>query len=338
MFKFIARRFLETIPVIVGVSILVFALVRLIPGDPAITLLGERASEENVAEIRARLGLNRSIPEQYFIWVGNLLRGDLGRTIQGNKLVIEEITSRFPATVELSVSAIILATLIGVPIGIISAVYRNSIFDTISMIFALIGVSIPVFVLGLLLIYFVGLQLDWLPFIGRLETRVFSIEVANPTGLFLIDSLREGDIPAFFDALAHLILPSITLMTIPLAIIARITRSAMLEVLTQDYIRTARSKGLAERTVINRHALRNALLPIITVIGLQLGALLSGAVLTETIFSWPGIGSWLFDSILGRDYPIVQSVTLLIALIYVMANFFVDVIYTVVDPRVRHSG
>jgi peptide/nickel transport system permease protein len=338
MFKFIARRFLETIPVIIGVSILVFALVRLIPGDPAITLLGERASEENVAEIRARLGLDRSIPEQYLIWVGNLLRGDLGRTIQGNKPVIEEINSRFPATVELSLSAIILATLIGVPIGIISAVYRNSIFDTISMIFALIGVSIPVFVLGLLLIYFVGLQLDWFPFIGRLETREFSIDVANPTGLFLIDSLREGDIPAFFDALAHLILPSITLMTIPLAIIARITRSAMLEVLNQDYIRTARSKGLAEHTVINRHALRNALLPIITVIGLQLGALLSGAVLTETIFAWPGIGSWLFDSILGRDYPIVQSVTLLVALIYVMANFFVDVIYTVVDPRVRHSG
>jgi peptide/nickel transport system permease protein len=334
MFKFLFKRILETLPVIIGVSILVFALVRLIPGDPAITLLGERASAENIAVIRERLGLNKSLPEQYFIWVGGLLQGDFGRSIRGNLPVFDEIRSRFPATIELSLSALFLATIIGIPIGIISAIRRNSWFDTSSMMFALFGVSIPVFVLGLLLIYFVGVILDWFPFVGRIDS---GFDIPRTTGLYLVDTLLAGNLEAFQNVLSHLVLPSITLMTIPLAIIARITRSAMLEVLNQDYIRTARSKGLKERIVINKHALRNALLPIVTVIGLQLGSLLSGAVLTETIFAWPGIGKWLFDNITGRDYPIIQGVTLLIALVYVVANLAVDVLYTVVDPRVRHS-
>lgn len=334
MGKIIFRRLLETLPVIIGVSVLVFALIRLIPGDPAITMLGERATPEAVELIRERLGLNRSVPEQYLIWVGNMLRGDLGRAIRGNSPVATEIANRFPATVELSIVALFLATIIGVPVGITSAVNRNSFFDTLSMLFALLGVSIPIFVLGLLLMFFFGVNLGWLPFGGRIAS---GIPIETITGLMLVDSLLTGNWQAFQSALAHIILPAVTLMTIPLAIIARITRSSMLEVLNQDYIRTARSKGLSEISVINRHALRNALLPIVTVVGLQLGTLLSGAVLTETIYSWPGIGKWLFDAISGRDYPIIQSVTLLIASIYVFANLAVDILYTFIDPRVRNA-
>lgn len=334
MGQYIIRRLFESIPVVVGVSILVFLLVHFIPGDPATVLLGERASEENVEALKERLGLNRSLPEQYFIWIGNIAQGDLGNTVRGNIPVANEIRARFPATMELALVALTFATILGVPMGIFSAIRRNSWFDTTTMLGALFGVSIPIFVLGLLLIFIVGVELGWLPFVGRLD---FSVDLKRITGMHTVDAILTGNFKAFENALGHLILPAITLMTIPLAVIARITRSAMLEVLNQDYIRTARAKGLPEGTVIRLHALRNALLPVVTIIGLQLGALLSGAVLTETIFSWPGIGKWLFDSIVARDYPIVQSVTLMIALIYVLANLFVDVLYTVVDPRVRAS-
>ncbi|GAB4512778.1 MAG: ABC transporter permease subunit [Anaerolineae bacterium] len=334
MGKYIIRRSLEAVPVIIGVSILVFLLVHLIPGDPAVAILGERATEESIQEVRERLGLNRPLPEQYLIWVGNILQGDLGNTVRGNIPIANEISSRFPATIELSVFALLIATVIGVPVGIFSAIRRNSWFDTLSMLVALFGVSIPIFVLGLLLIFFVGVELQWLPFIGRLDN---DTTLRTVTGIYTLDALITGNWDALGDALRHLILPAITLMTIPLAVIARITRSAMLEVLNQDYIRTARAKGLYERTVISLHALRNALLPVVTVIGLSLGTLLSGAVLTETIFSWPGIGKWLFDSIIARDYPIVQSVTLLIAFIYILVNLVVDVLYTVIDPRIRVS-
>ncbi|HEX2905995.1 MAG TPA: ABC transporter permease [Phototrophicaceae bacterium] len=332
MSTYLIRRTLESIPVIIGVSILVFLLLRLIPGDPAIAILGERASEENVAAIRERLGLNKPLPEQYAIWVGNLFRGDLGTSIRGNSPIANELAHRFPATIELALVAITLATVIGIPIGIISAVKRNSMIDTVSMFGALLGVSIPIFVLGLLLIYFFGVQMRVLPFIGRLDS---GIELETRTGLYVIDAILTGNGEALRSALTHLLLPAITLFTVPLAIIARITRSAMLEVLNQDYIRTARSKGLGERPVIITHALRNALLPIVTIVGLQLGTLLSGAVLTETIYSWPGIGKWLFDSIVARDYPIVQSVTLIVASIYIIVNFVVDVLYALVDPRIR---
>ncbi|MCU0497599.1 MAG: ABC transporter permease [Anaerolineae bacterium] len=334
MGKYIFRRILEALPVVIGVSILVFTLVRLIPGDPATVLLGERASPENVAALRERLGLNRSLPEQYFIWIGNILQGDLGTTIRGNVPIAAEIQRRFPATIELSLSALFLATVLGVPIGVISALRRNSWIDTLSMFFALFGVSIPVFVLGLLLIFLFGVQLSLFPFVSRLDS---GVEVQAITGLYVIDSVLTGNWVGFWDALEHLVLPTLTLMTIPLAIIARITRSAMLEVLNQDYIRTAYAKGLPGSMVIRRHALRNALLPVVTIIGLQLGALLSGAVLTETIFSWPGIGKWLFDNIIARDYPIIQAVTLLIAMIYVVVNLAVDILYTFIDPRVRNA-
>lgn len=332
MSTYLIRRTLESIPVIIGVSILVFMLLRLIPGDPAIAILGERATPENVEAIRERLGLNKPLPEQYVIWVSGLLRGDLGNTVRGNIPIANELRARFPATVELSLVAITLATIIGVPLGIISAVRRNSFIDTSTMFGALLGVSVPIFVLGLLLIYLFGVQLRWLPFIGRMDS---SIQLETRTGLFVIDSILTGNWTALQNAIIHLILPALTLFTVPLAIIARITRSSMLEVLNQDYIRTARAKGLGERPVVITHALRNALLPIITIIGLQLGTLLSGAVLTETIYSWPGIGKWLYDSIVARDYPIVQSVTLIIALIYVIINFLVDLLYAVVDPRIR---
>ncbi|MBL8164627.1 MAG: ABC transporter permease [Anaerolineae bacterium] len=334
MTKFLIRRIIESLPVIIGVSILVFMLLRLIPGDPAVAMLGERASPENVAAIRERLGLNKPLPEQYMIWVSGLLRGDLGNTVRGNIPIASELSNRFPATVELALVALTLAALLGVPIGILSAARRNSFIDTTSMFFALLGVSIPIFVLGLLLIYLFGVRFDILPFIGRLDD---AIQLERRTGLHIIDSILTGNWPALQNSLTHLVLPTFTLFTVPLAIVARITRSAMLEVLNQDYIRTARAKGLSERPVIFSHALRNALLPIITIIGLQLGTLLSGAVLTETIYSWPGIGKWLFDSIIARDYTIVQSVTLLISLIYIIVNVTVDVLYAVVDPRIRVS-
>lgn len=337
MTRYLIRRLLETIPVIIGVSILVFMMIRLIPGDPAVAMLGERASQDNVDAIRERLGLNKPLIEQYFIWISQLVTGDLGSTVRGNIPISQEIGNRFPATVELSLSALTLATIIGVPIGIISAVKRNSLVDSASMMGALLGVSIPIFVLGLILIYIFGVALGVLPFVGRLTSLPAELGIQKVTGVYTLDSILSGSWNGLGEALSHLILPAITLMTVPLATTARITRSAMLEVLNQDYIRTARAKGLAEGSVIYTHALRNALLPIITIIGLQLGSLLSGAVLTETIYSWPGIGKWLFDSIVARDYPIVQSVTLIIALIYIIVNFLVDVLYVVADPRVRVS-
>lgn len=334
MGKYIFSRILETLPVIFGVSVLVFMLIHFIPGDPAVAMLGERATPETIERLREQLGLNRPLPEQYMTWVGNLLRGNLGNTMRGNISVADEIRGRFPATIELSLAAIVLATTIGIPIGILSAVRRNSILDTLTMFLALLGVSIPIFVLGLLLIFFVGVELNALPFVGRISS---GIAYERITGLLIFDTFITGNWAALQNALSHLVLPAVTLMTVPLAIIARITRSAMLEVLNQDYVRTARAKGLSERSLIINHALRNALLPVVTVIGLQLGTLLSGAVLTETIFSWPGIGKWLFDSIVARDYPIVQAVTLLIAFIYVFANLAVDLLYTLIDPRVRSS-
>lgn len=333
MAKYVARRIIESVPVVVGVSILVFMLLHLIPGDPATTILGERATTQSIAELRARLGLDRPLYEQYFIWVGKMLQGDLGNTVRGNIPVANEIATRFPATVELSLAALLLSTAVGVPLGVISAIKRNSLIDTLTMFGALFGVSIPVFVLGLLLIFLFGVELGWLPFVGRLSS---DISIQRRTGLHLVDALLSGNMKGFKDALEHLVLPTITLATVSLAITARITRSAMLEVLNQDYIRTARAKGLKARNIVMSHAFRNALLPIVTIIGLSLGRLLSGAVLTETIFSWPGVGKWLFDSIIARDYPIVQSMTLIIALVFIVVNLAVDMLYAVIDPRIRY--
>ncbi len=332
MLRYVLKRLLTVIPVLLGVSLLVFTFIRLIPGDPAMAMLGERAKPESVARVRAQLGLDKPIYEQYFIFLNNTLHGNLGTSILRGESVATEIVRRFPATLELALGAILVAILFGIPAGIISAVRRNSWFDTFSMLFALTGVSMPIFWLGLMLSFFFAVVLHLLPTGGRLDAGTQFTPITN---MLLLDSLLRGNWTIFFEAIRHLILPALALGTIPMAIIARMTRSAMLEVLNQDYIRTAHAKGLAERVVVIRHALRNALLPVITVVGLQVGILLSGAILTETVFAWPGIGRWLVDAIYSRDYPIVQGVTLFIAIIFVVVNLTVDILYTWVDPRVR---
>jgi len=475
MTTYVVRRLLEAIPVLLGVSILVFLFIHLIPGDPAVALLGERASEENIERIRERWGLNKPlffnfegstatlqgetaqlfdnpgsdtvkgeitnaavlsflnreegwvklsaveieemrgwvqdpaagvdsngnvifseerlravdepiergarrlgsvpvtqltvlstgednwyevtwtneinrlvgwIPEdeveihvdvldsQYFIYMKRILSGDLGNTVQGNIPIASELRRRLPATIELSIYALALAVIVGVPVGVLSAVWRNSLLDTASMTGALIGVSMPIFWLGLLMIYIFSIRLQTLPMVGRLAV---GLTVQPVTGLLTLDALLRGNWRAFWDALKHILMPAIVLSTVPVSIIARITRSSMLEVLGQDYVRSARAKGVIERTVIGKHALRNALLPVVTVVGLQLGVLLSGAVLTETIFTWPGIGRWVFDAILKRDYAIIQSVTLITAFLFVMINILVDISYAVLNPRIRLS-
>jgi peptide/nickel transport system permease protein len=313
-------------------------------------MLGEHATEENVQRIREQLGLNRPVfldrealaqgdlrgffDSQYIRYLGRLVRLDMGNSIHRRIPVAETLQQRFPATIELALFAMMIGILVGIPVGIASAARRNTPLDSASMVGSLIGVSMPIFWLGLMEIMLFAVILQWFPSGGRLSA---DIEITPITNLYLVDSLLTGNIPGFLDALDHLILPAIALATIPMAIIARMTRSSMLDVLQEDYVRTAHAKGLAERVVLFRHALKNAFLPVITIIGLQTGALLAGAVLTETIFSWPGIGKWVYDAILGRDYPIVQGGTLLIALIYVVANLLVDVSYAFLDPRIRYN-
>jgi peptide/nickel transport system permease protein len=332
--QYAIKRFLTIVPVLVGVSLIVFGFIHLIPGDPAVTMLGERATPERVAEIRTQLGLDRPLYAQYLIYVGKILRGDLGASILRGDPVLHDLAKRFPATVELALSAIAVAVLIGVPMGIVAAVWRNSLFDALSRLIALTGVSMPIFWLGLMLAWVFGVVLGLLPTGFRLNTSVTIVPVTN---LFLVDSLLAGDGEAFAAAARHLVLPAVALSTIPMAVIARMTRASLLEILSQDYIRTAESKGLPQRTVILRHAMRNALLPVMTVTGLQIGRLLAGAILTETIFSWPGIGLWIFEAIQARDYPIVQGATLFIATIFVLVNLLTDLLYAVVDPRIRYD-
>ncbi|WP_276959181.1 ABC transporter permease [Allomeiothermus silvanus] len=333
MWAYTARRLLGLIPVLLGISLLVFLFLHLIPGDPAVVLLGERATPEQVAALRERLGLNQPLPTQYVLFLRDLLSGDLGTSIFNLLPIRDQLANRWPATFELALSAMLIAVILGIPLGILAAVRKNSLWDNASTIFSLIGVSMPVFWLGLLLIYLFAVNLHWLPPSGRI-----SIEGGNAfqaiSGFFLLDALLQRR--AMGDVLSHLILPALTLGTIPLAILMRITRSAMLEVLSQDYVRTARAKGLAERVVIFRHALKNALLPVVTIIGLQFGTLLGGAILTETIFSWPGIGLWLYEGILNRDYPVVQGGVVFVALIFVIVNLLVDLSYALLDPRIQY--
>jgi peptide/nickel transport system permease protein len=348
--RYILRRLITVIPTLLGVTFVVFMFQRLIPGDPAVAMLGEHATQENVARIREQFGLNRPVfldrealrrgdlagffDTQYFRYMGRLLRFDMGNSIHRRIPVAETLKLRFPAPMELALFAMTIAILVGIPVGIASAARRNSALDATTMIGSLIGVSMPIFWLGLMEIMLFAVILQWLPAGGRLDA---NIELKYVTNYVLIDSLITGNIEAFLNGLEHLLLPGIALATIPMAIIARMTRSSMLDVLQEDYVRTAHAKGLAERVVLFRHALKNAFLPVITVIGLQLGALLSGAVLTETIFSWPGIGKWVYDAILGRDYPIVQGGTLLIAVVYVVANLLVDISYSFLDPRIHYD-
>lgn len=342
MTRYIIKRLLTIVPVLIGISMLVFAFIRLIPGDIATSMLGERATPEQVAVLRAELGLNKPLYEQYVIYAGKVLHGDLGKSVMRGDPVTQDLLRRFPATVELAVAAIIVALVVGIPAGVISAVRRNSVFDNASRLVALAGVSMPIFWLGLMLSWFFGVQLHLLPTGGRLTV---TLAVPPPdffghvfrTNSYILDSILTGNVPVLVDALRHLVLPAVALGTIPMAIIARMTRSSMLEVMNQDYIRTASAKGLPERMVVTRHALKNALLPVVTVVGLQVGRLFSGAILTETIFGWPGIGSWLYDAIVARDFPIVQGTTMFIATIFVLANLLVDVLYAVLDPRIHYD-
>ena len=323
------------VPTFIGMTLLAFFLIRLVPGDPIETLAGERGIDPaRHAVLLKEYGLDKPLFVQYGIYIGRVLHGDLGKSVITQEPVIREFLALFPATVELALCAIAFALILGIPAGIIAAVRRNSLFDHGVMATSLTGYSMPIFWWGLLLILFFSVYLRWTPVSGRIAIQYFFEPV---TGFMLIDSLLSGQEGAFTSALRHLILPSIVLGTIPLAVIARMTRSSMLEVLNEDYIRTARAKGLSPWRIINLHALRNALIPVITVIGLQVGALLAGAILTETIFSWPGVGKWLVESIRRRDYPILQGGVLLVATVIILVNLTVDLLYGLINPRIRHA-
>lgn len=334
MIRFVLGRFAYLIPTLIGITIVAFGFVRLLPGDPVLLMAGERGmSPERYAMLREQLGFDRSLPAQYLDYVWRLLHGDFGVSLVTKKPVLTEFLSLFPATVELALCAIVLAALIGIPAGVLAAIKRGSWFDQLTMGTALVGYSMPIFWWGLLLIILFSGTLGWTPVSGRISLMYFFPQV---TGFMLIDSLLSGQKGAFSSAVSHLILPTIVLATIPLAVIARQTRSAMLEVLGEDYVRTARAKGLRPRRVVGVHALRNALIPVVTTIGLQVGALMAGAILTETIFSWPGIGKWMVESISRRDYPVVQGGLLLIAIIVMVVNLTVDLLYGLINPRIRH--
>lgn len=334
MLKYIIKRILLLIPVLLGVSILVFVIMHAFTSDPAAIILGQHATTDQIAKLRESLGLNKPIYVQYFVFLKGLLHGNLGDSLITKVPVSKELMSRFPATIELAIVAIIIASIFGVLIGVISAIKQNSIVDYISMVFSLIGVSMPIFWLGLVLIVIFSLQLHWLPVSGRIQ---MGLEPNHITGLYLLDSLLTGNMAAFKSSLQHIILPAVALSSYSMAIIARMTRSTMLETVKQDFVRTARAKGVLEKWVMVRHALRNALIPIVTVIGLQLGSLLGGAVLTETVFSWPGVGSYTVDSILKSDYNVVQGSVMMLAIVFVLVNLIVDLVYAFLDPRIKYS-
>jgi dipeptide transport system permease protein len=335
MFGFILRRLGLLIPTFIGVSLVAFFFIRLLPGDPVLLLAGERGiSPERYAELMHRFGFDLPLWKQFIYYFTDLLHGDFGTSISTKKPIFTEFFTLFPATLELSFCAVIFAVVLGVPAGVIAAVKRNSWFDHTAMATALVGYSMPIFWWALLLIIVFSGMLGWTPVSGRISLMFFFPKV---TGFMLIDSLLSGKAGAFQSAVSHLILPTIVLGTIPLAVIARQTRSAMLEVLGEDYIRTAKAKGLSPFRVVAVHALRNALIPVITTIGLQIGVLMAGAILTETIFSWPGVGKWMVDSIFRRDYPAVQGGLVLIALIVMGVNLVVDMLYGLVNPKIRHQ-
>lgn len=333
MLKYILHRIALLIPTLVGITICAFAFVRLLPGDPILAMAGEHGvAPARYEELKEQFGYNLPIWQQYARYVGEVATGDFGVSISSKRPVMEEFKTLFPATMELSFFAMVFAMVLGIPAGIFAAVKRGSWFDQSLMGTALVGYSMPIFWWGLLLIIFFSGYLGWTPVSGRIGLQFFFKPI---TGFMTIDTLLYGKWDAFRSALSHLVLPAIVLGTIPLAVIARQTRSAMLEVLGEDYVRTARAKGLSPSRVVGLHALRNALIPVVTTIGLQIGTLLAGAILTETIFAWPGIGKWMVDSIFKRDYVVVQSGLLLIALIVMAVNLIVDVLYAVINPRIR---
>lgn len=331
MLAYIIRRILILIPTLLGVSVIVFFMLRITPGDPAELLLGERATEEALHEIREHLGLNEPLHVQYGMFLKRLMKGDLGETIWSRQKVWIEVKERFPATIELSVVALFISCFFGIIFGIISATRQYSIFDYLSMLGALIGVSMPIFWLGLVFMLIFSVNLGWLPLSGRISVGV-DLEVI--TNFYILDAVLTKNWGALKDVLWHIIMPATTLSTIPMAIVARMTRSSMLEVLRQDYIKTAKAKGLSQFIVTFKHALRNALIPVVTTIGLQFGVALGGAILTETIFAWPGVGKWMFDAVMKRDYMVIQGGTLVIAAVFVVINLMVDVLYAVINPRI----
>lgn len=312
---------------------MVFFMVRAIPGDPAQILLGQNATPQQVHEIRARLGLDKPLPIQYLDFIEGAVRGDLGNSIVTGRPVTTELAVRFPATLELTAFAMIVAIIVGIPVGVISAVKQYSWLDKIASVFALTGISMPIFWLAMILIVIFGVRLDILPFPGRLSS---GEAIPSVTGLVLVDSLIAGNFGAFWDGFLHLLMPAAALGTIPMGTIMRMTRSSMLEVMGEDYVRTARAKGVMPWRVVFKHALKNAMLPTITVIGLQVGLLMGGAVITETIFSWPGVGQIAYESVFRRDYAMIQGVVLYGAFLFVLINLVVDVLYAILDPRVRY--
>lgn len=334
MLNYIGKRVLQLIPVLLGMSFIVFLIIRAIPGNPAQVILGQKATQESIAALEEKLGLNNPWYVQYFDYLKGLFTGDLGESLRTSQPISSEIWPYLAATIELAVFAMIIAIIVGVNAGIISAWFQNSWFDYLAMVIALIGVSMPIFWLGLIEQWVFSLNLDWLPTSGREDVRN---PISPITNFYLIDTLIQGRFDQFGIVIKHLILPGVALATIPTAIIARMTRSSMLEVMRSDYVRTARAKGQKMFLVVYKHALKNALIPVLTVIGLQTGLLLGGAILTETIFSWPGIGRYIYEAIGYRDYTVIQSGILVVAFIFVMINLIVDLLYTIIDKRIKYS-
>lgn len=337
MIRFLLRRLALTIPTFVALMFVTFMLIRMVPGDPVETRRGERGVDPiRHAKLLHEMGLDQPVWKQFADYAGGIAHGDFGISIISHEKVLTEFLTLFPATLELAISAMLFAILVGIPAGVLAAVKRGTLYDQALMGLSLTGYSMPIFWWGLLLILFCSVKLGWTPVSGRIDLVKYYFEPR--TGFMLIDTLLSDQQGAFVDALRHLILPTIVLGTVPLAVIARMTRSSMLEVLGEDYVRTARAKGLSPLRVVGLHALRNALIPVVTIIGLMTGALMAGAVLTETIFSWPGVGKWLIDSIGRRDYPALQGGIMLISLVVIVVNLMVDLAYGLINPRIRHGG
>ena len=334
MLRYLVRRLLLLLPILLGVSLLIFFWIRALPGSPAESLLGERATPALVQAYRHRYGLDQPVYKQYWDYLKTTASGDLGVSVASRRTITSEIKARFPATVELTLAAMLFAVLVGVPLGFLAAKWHGGIFDNVSLVASLLGISIPIFFLAIILKYIFAIRLGWLPSVGRISV---TIDAKHPTNFYILDAIIQGQWSVLWDVIKHLILPAIALGSIPLAVIARITRAAVLDVQNEDYVRTARSKGLPPYTVDRRHVLRNALLPVSTIIGLQTGLLLSGAVLTETVFQYPGVGSWLRDAIFNRDYPVLQGGIMFVAVVFVLVNLLVDLSYGVLNPRIRLS-
>jgi peptide/nickel transport system permease protein len=334
MLRFIVRRLLLLVPILIGLSFLVFVWVHALPGSPADSILGERSTPALVAEYEERFGLNEPIYVQYWAYVKSTARFDFGVSSATHRFVTDELKERFPATIELAIAAMLFAIGVGIPLGFFAAKWHGGVFDQSSLFLSLIGVSIPVFFLAIMLKYVFAVRLGWFPSVGRIDV---TSDVEHPTNFYVLDAIITRDWATLVDVLKHLVLPAIALGSIPLAIITRITRASVLDVQNEDYVRTARAKGLPPRTVDRRHVLRNALLPISTIIGLQTGLLLSGAILTETVFAWPGVGSWLRDAIFNRDYAVLQGGILFLAFVFVIVNLIVDISYAIINPRIRYS-